>query len=133
MEHGFISANNSASLVREAIPIRQSSFEEQSPEEIIPSPVLIIPSGDMLDLLRAIEMSRLQAVRELEQNIYRPTPSTNISTILQSPQASSRIEESQYAVKSPVCANDEQIICDQVPGLSPVYQSIRSFFLSYQK
>lgn len=63
-----------------SISTTESIPESQTTDETNPSAVLVLPSDDMMDLLRAIEMSRLQGLRENEQNIYRPNHSANSAT-----------------------------------------------------
>ncbi|UJR25225.1 hypothetical protein I4U23_006577 [Adineta vaga] len=61
-------ATNNMSMTT-SISTNDSTSEQQNLDDTTAS---VVPSNDVMDLLRAIEMSRLQAVRENEQNIYRP-------------------------------------------------------------
>lgn len=71
-------ANGSSTAAQQSLSDSQATFEEHSTNETNRlSPILNNSSDNMLDLLRAIEMSRLQAVRETEQNTYRPNININ--------------------------------------------------------
>jgi len=69
-----------------------STIDPRTVNDALSPVVVVLPSDDMMDLLRAIEMSRLQALRENEQNIYRPNMQTNQS----SPSASNTIDKRDY-------------------------------------
>lgn len=65
------SAINASSMTA-SISTNDSASEQPNSDDNSSSVVVVVPPNDVMDLLRAIEMSRLQAVRENEQNIYRP-------------------------------------------------------------
>jgi hypothetical protein len=83
MEQSLVPLNGSTGInsvsMTTSISTNDSILDQQHNEDIIsPVAVVVVPSDDVMDLLRAIEMSRLQSVRENEQNIYRPnTHSSN--------------------------------------------------------
>lgn len=87
MEQGLVPLNGSTTVntssMTASISTNDSVSDQQTTDDTISSVVVVVPSDDVMDLLRAIEMSRLQAVRENEQNIYRPnTHNGNHSSIL---------------------------------------------------
>lgn len=78
MEQSLVALNGSTTMNCASSTTSESTLEQQSQTENNSSVVVVLPSDDMMDLLRAIEMSRLQALRENEQNIYRPNPTSQI-------------------------------------------------------
>lgn len=64
-----------------SVPTNDLTIDQQTTDDGTSSVVTGASSDDVMDLLRAIEMSRLQAVRENEQNIYRPNNNHPNSTL----------------------------------------------------
>lgn len=85
MEQGLVSLNTTAAITSASTTIsvstNDSTTNQQTTDDNLSPVVVVAPSDDVMDLLRAIEMSRLQAVRENEQNIYRPNANNNSSTL----------------------------------------------------
>ena len=83
MEQSLAPLTNSSAMntnsMTTSTSTNDSASDPQNSDDNSSSIVVVVPPNDVMDLLRAIEMSRLQAVRENEQNIYRPnqTNSTN--------------------------------------------------------
>jgi len=80
MEQGLVSLNGTLAIhsisATASVPKNDSTIEQQTTDDNISS-VTAVPSDDVMDLLRAIEMSRLQSVRENEQNMYRSNTNNN--------------------------------------------------------
>ncbi len=82
MEQGLVTTNSPTAVTSASTVTNESTFVQHNLDQnISPAVVVVVPCDDMMDLLRAIEMSRLQAVRENEQNIYRPNTNNNSSVL----------------------------------------------------
>lgn len=86
----------------------QSTLEQQSNPENSSSMVVVLPSDDMMDLLRAIEMSRLQAVRENEQNIYRPHLNSQINAAITSNDKIDYFNDLQQAIELSLTTHNQK-------------------------
>ena len=72
---------------------------ERSSEDV-PTPIVVVGStDDVMDLLRAIEMSRLQAVRETELNLHRPNMNHNVNSTISSNDKIDYFNDLQQAIE----------------------------------
>jgi len=114
MEQSLVPLNGSTGInsvsMTTSISTNDSILDQQHNEDIISPVVVVVPSDDVMDLLRAIEMSRLQSVRENEQNIYQPnTHSSNNSSILSSHDKNNYFNDLQQTIElSLKTKNDQQ-------------------------
>lgn len=65
-----------------SLSTNDSVYDHQKNDDQLSSVVVVLPSDDVMDLLRAIEMSRLQAVREHEQNTNRTNTNNNTNNLV---------------------------------------------------
>ncbi|CAF3363782.1 unnamed protein product [Rotaria sp. Silwood1] len=80
MEQSLIALNGSPAITTPttaSVSTNDSVYYQQNTDDTLSPVVVVVPSDDVMDLLRAIEMSRLQSVRENEQNINRPNTNSN--------------------------------------------------------
>ncbi len=84
--------------------------QKQNTDDRLSSVLVVVPSDDVMDLLRAIEMSRLQAVRDNEQNIYRPNTNHNgnHSSILSTNDKMDYFNDLQQAIELSLKSQSEQ-------------------------
>jgi hypothetical protein len=84
--------------------------QKQNTDDRLSSVLVVVPSDDVMDLLRAIEMSRLQAVRDNEQNIYRPNTNhnSNHSSILSTNDKMDYFNDLQQAIELSLKSQNEQ-------------------------
>ena len=111
MEQGLVplnspSAMNSASTTMSVSTNDSTTDQQQSTDENL-STTPVLPSDDMMDLLRAIEMSRLQGIRENEQNIYRPN-ANHQSTILSTSDKMDYFNDLQQAIELSLRTKSDQ-------------------------
>ena len=99
MEQGLGALNTATAMPAASTTTSESNIEQQSTDETISSAVTVVPCDDMMDLLRAIEMSRLQAVRETEQNTYRPHLNNTMSSFLHSNSKMHYFDDLQQAIE----------------------------------
>lgn len=99
MEQGLVALNAASAMPTASTATSESNIEQQSTDETMSSVVAVVPCDDMMDLLRAIEMSRLQGVRETEQNIYRPHMNSAMSSVLQSNSKMHYFDDLQQAIE----------------------------------
>jgi hypothetical protein len=92
------------------ITANENIMTDQHVDETISSVTssVAVPHDDTMDLLRAIEMSRLQAVREHEQNIYRPHTNINTDVMETSNEKVEYFNHLQQAIELSLVANDVQ-------------------------
>jgi hypothetical protein len=99
MEQGLVAMNTASAMPTASTATSESNIEQQSTDETMSSVVAVLPCDDMMDLLRAIEMSRLQAVRENEQNIFRPHMNSAMSSVLHSNSKMDYFDDLQHAIE----------------------------------
>ncbi|CAF1191870.1 unnamed protein product [Adineta steineri] len=100
--------NNNSSSMTASISTNDSTLEQHNTDDTI-SPTVVVPSDDVMNLLRAIEMSRLQAVRENEQNIYRPNHRTStISATLNPNDKTNYFNDLQQTIELSLQTKNEQ-------------------------
>lgn len=124
MEQGLVSLNNSTSTPPPASTSPSNSRIDHQITDDNPSPVaavvVVAPSDDVMDLLRAIEMSRLQAVRENEQNIYRPN--TNNTLISNTNDKMEYFNDLQQAIELSLrTKTNEHLSTDDITSLFSYY------------
>jgi hypothetical protein len=132
MEQGLVSLNiptaiNSISTVN-SVSTNDSTTEQQSTDDRVSSVLVVVPSDDVMDLLRAIEMSRLQSVRDNEQNIYRSNTNqnSNHSSILSTNDKMDYFNDLQQAIELSLKIKNEQQLIQEIPGL--LFENISNFF-----
>jgi hypothetical protein len=124
MEQGLVPINSSTAITSASTvtneSMNESTCEQQNLGDHHSSVVVVVPSDDMMDLLRAIEMSRLQAVRENEQNIYRPngnSSSQNNNTVLSSNDKIDYFNDLQQAIELSLRTKIEQELIHESTSL----------------
>lgn len=121
MEQGLVplnspSAINSVSTTMSVSTNDSTTDQQQSTDENL-STMTVLPSDDMMDLLRAIEMSRLQAIRENEQNIYRPN-ANHQSTISSNSDKMEYFNDLQQAIELSLRTKSDQQTTIETTSLS---------------
>jgi len=112
MEQSLVPLNGSTGInsvsMTTSISTNDSILDQQHNDDIISPVVVVVPSDDVMDLLRAIEMSRLQAVRENEQNIYRPNTDGSNNIILSTNDKVDYFNDLQEAIELSLKPKNEQ-------------------------
>jgi len=110
MEQGLVSLNGSTAIASisttTTVSTNDSTIDQQNTDDDLSSVVVVVPSDDVMDLLRAIEMSRLQSVRDNEQNTYRSN--TNQNTILSTNDKMEYFNDLQQAIELSLKIKPEQ-------------------------
>jgi len=111
MEQGLVTLNGTTAITSTStttsVSTNDSTIDQQNTDDDDLSPVVVVvPSDDVMDLLRAIEMSRLQSVRENEQNTYRSN--TNQNTILSTNDKMEYFNDLQQAIELSLKIKPEQ-------------------------
>jgi len=106
MEQSLVPLNNPKAInsisTTNSVSTNDSTIDQkQNTDDRLSSVLVVVPSDDVMDLLRAIEMSRLQAVRDNEQNIYRPNTNhnSNHSSILSTNDKMDYFNDLQQAIE----------------------------------
>lgn len=111
MEQGLVPLNSPTAITSisttMSVSTNDSTTDQQQTTDENLSTTAALPSDDMMDLLRAIEMSRLQAIRENEQNIYRPNANPQ-STILSTSDKMDYFNDLQQAIELSLKTKSEQ-------------------------
>jgi hypothetical protein len=114
MEQSLVPLNSPTTInsisTANSVSTNDSTIEQQNTDDRVPSVLVVVPTDDVMDLLRAIEMSRLQSVRENEQNIYRPNSNhTNApSSILSNNDKMDYFNDLQQAIELSLRPKNEQ-------------------------
>jgi len=110
MEQGLVSLNGSTAIASisttTTVSTNDSTIDQQNTDDDLSSVVVVVPSDDVMDLLRAIEMSRLQSLRDNEQNTYRSN--TNQNTILSTNDKMEYFNDLQQAIELSLKIKPEQ-------------------------
>ncbi|CAF1628062.1 unnamed protein product [Rotaria magnacalcarata] len=81
MEKSLVTLNGSPAITSisatASLSTNASVYDQQNSDDNVPPVIVVVPSDGVMDLLRAIEMSRLQAVREHDQNLNRNNTNAN--------------------------------------------------------
>jgi hypothetical protein len=117
MEQGLVTFNGLTTIKSASVTTDGSTFEEQQIDDNTSPAVVPGSSDDVMDLLRAIEMSRLQSVRENEQNIYRPNMNSNHSSTINTNDKIEYFNDLQQAIELSLRTKGEQELLHETTGL----------------
>ena len=122
MEQGLVSLNVSTAIpsvsTTTSVSTNESTYEQQRQTDGSTSPVVMVVQSDgVMDLLRAIEMSRLQAVRENEQNIYRPNTKSYSNSTINTNEKIDYFNDLQQAIELSLRIKGEQQLKRETTGL----------------
>ena len=130
MEQSIVTINSPPTItdtsITTSVSLNDSTYDRHSTNDIESPVAVVIPSDDTMDLLRAIEMSRWQAERENEQNIYRPNLNNNTKCSTLSKTAKfNYFNDLQEAIElSLKTKNEDQLPCEETSLLSAIFTSV---------
>ena len=99
MEQSLAALAGSTSLSAPSTTTDESVPGERSSDDVSTPFVVVGSTDDVMDLLRAIEMSRLQAVRETELNVHRPSMNHNVNSLVSSNDKIDYFNDLQQAIE----------------------------------
>ena len=123
MEQSLVPLNSPTAInstsTTNSVSTNDSTIEQQNTDDRVPPVLVVVPSDDVMDLLRAIEMSRLQSAREHEQNIYRPNTNHNSthSSAISNNDKMDYFNDLQQAIELSLRTKPEQELTPETTGL----------------
>ena len=104
------------------------TVQEERISDDVSTPIVVVGlTDDVMDLLRAIEMSRLQAVRETELNIHRPSMNHNVNTPISSNDKIDYFNDLQQAIELSLTTILDPSSKQEAAGVIGIFPSTPSF------
>ena len=125
MEQGLLPLNSPTAVpsisTANSVSTNDSITEQQNSDDQVSSVLVVVPSDDVMDLLRAIEMSRLQSVRENEQNVYRAihNQKSNPDSTWTGSDKMDYFNDLQQAIELSLKTKNEQELTQETTGFLP--------------